>query len=215
MTQYPAPWDQQWAADQAKLKQQVATLQQQVAQLTAGAVPVTSATHPATPYVGMQILETDTGNMLIWSGSAWIVVQTGAWTQYTATWTASGTAPSLGTHGKIVAEYSKVGRTVEVRVGLYGGSDTTWGSGSYKISLPFAANVASVPAGQFVYAGSIVAAAAGNTTFYSMSALIDQSTPSVVNGIVNGSGQFWGQGTPATFGTTAQAAIGLTYESVS
>jgi hypothetical protein len=206
--------EQRWAADQAEWQRRVATLERQIAQLTMGAVPVTSTTHPLNPSVGMQIFETDTNNTLEWDGAGWRVIQTGAWTSYTAAWAASGTAPSLG-NGTLIGSYSKLGRTVHVRIELFGGSGTTWGSGTYSLSLPFTANVAGVPSGQFAHVGTILAAAAGNTTFYTMGALIDQATPGVINGVVNGSGSFWSQGTPATLGTTAQAVASLTYESVS
>lgn len=139
---------------------------------------------------------------------------TGAWTPYIAVWTSTGTAPSLGTNGQLLAAYSKSGRTVSVRWQLFGGSATTWGTGTYGISLPFPANVAGVPSGQFAHDGTILAAVAGNGTFYVMGALIDQATPSVVNGVINGSGSFWGQGNPATWATIALAVGSLTYESL-
>lgn len=214
MTGFQAPWDQKWGADQAALKQRVATLERQIAQLTSGSIAVTSSTHPASPWVGQQIFETDTANTLIWDGSGWRVIQTGAWTPYTPVWAASGTAVSLG-NGTILGAYSRCGRTVNVRWELYGGSTTTWGTGSYSITVPFAAVVTGVPAGQFAHVGTILASTASNAAFYTMGALIDQSTPTKVNGIVNNTSSFWGQGNPATLATTAQAVGSLTYESVS
>lgn len=141
-------------------------------------------------------------------------IQTGAWTPYTPVWAASGPAPSLG-NGVLLGAYTRVGRMVTVRIGLFGGSSTTWGSGSYSLTLPFTANVSGIPAGQFAHVGTILASAASNANFYTLGALIDQSTPGVVNGVVNGASSFWGQGNPITWATTAQATVSLTYESAS
>lgn len=71
MTQYPAPQDMQYLADQNRLRQRVGLLERQIAHLTSGTVAVTSATHPASPVIGQQIYETDTGDTYIWTGSLW------------------------------------------------------------------------------------------------------------------------------------------------
>lgn len=218
MTDFQPPWEQKWAADQARLIQRVDTLDRQLAQLTGGAVDVTSATHPVNPFVGMLIFETDTDNTLIWDGTTWRVIQTGAPTPYTSTWSSSGAAVSLGSGGGagvLSASYTKIGRTYNVKIELYGGSATTWGTGTYSLTLPVAADVGGVPSGQFAYVGTILASNAGNTQFYTMGALIDQSTPTKVNGVVNASAAFWGQGTPTTFATTAQAVANITFVGVS
>lgn len=72
MTGYTAPQDRQWAADQNKLRQRVSLLERQIAHLTSGPVAVTSTTHPASPWAGMQIYETDTGLSAQWTGTAWL-----------------------------------------------------------------------------------------------------------------------------------------------
>lgn len=72
MTRYPTPLEQQYGAAGAELKQRVARLEAQVAHLTSGPVAVTSATHPAHPATGQQILETDTSLTAYWSGTAWV-----------------------------------------------------------------------------------------------------------------------------------------------
>ena len=71
MTGFQAPWEQDWAAKQALLAQRVATLERQIAQQTSGPIACTSTTHPASPWAGMQIYETDTGLTAIWTGTAW------------------------------------------------------------------------------------------------------------------------------------------------
>jgi len=178
---------------------------------------VTSSTHPtsANSSVGEQIFETDTFNSQIWDGTAWRNIQTGPWTAYTPTWTASGTAPARG-NGTLQGSYSKTGRTVHVRIALYAGSTTTFGTGDYKFSLPFAANVSGVPANALSWAGAITVFNGGNSTFYTPAAMIAQSQPSTVFGLVNGSASFWGQSNPAAIsGSTTAIVVDITYESAS
>ena len=54
------------------MQQQLRTLQTQFAALTGGPVACTSSTHPANPWTGMPIYETDTGLNAYWNGSAWV-----------------------------------------------------------------------------------------------------------------------------------------------
>lgn len=141
--------------------------------------------------------------------------QQSAWTSYSSSWTSSGTAPAIG-NGSIVGYYSKIGRLVTVRAAVYCGTSTTFGSGYYGLSLPFAAQVTNVPSGLFAIAGSWVLSNAG-TTFYDVNAMIVQSSPSTVNGIVNGSGSFFGAANPAAWTAAASTyfVATITYESTS
>jgi hypothetical protein len=64
-----------------------------------------------------------------------------AWTAYTPAWTTSGTAPSLG-NGTLTGRYMKIGRTVIVHINFIAGSTTTFGTGNYNFTVPFAAAAA-------------------------------------------------------------------------
>lgn len=114
-----------------------------------GAAVCTSATRPTTPWNGQFIRETDTGRVLVWSGSAWVIVYNpgdyDAWTQIsspTITWTSTGVAqPSLG-NGAIIFRYKKIGRTTNFQFKLFWGGTTTggdstgfWGFGGLPSSL--------------------------------------------------------------------------------
>lgn len=57
-----------------------------------------------------------------------------AWTTYAPAWTAA-TNPVIG-NGTINGRYQKVGRTVIFEANVFPGSTTTYGSGSWAISLP-------------------------------------------------------------------------------
>jgi hypothetical protein len=61
------------------------------------------------------------------------------WTEYTPTWAASSTNPSLG-NGTLSGHYIKAGRLVVFRVRLLFGSTTTAGNGTYTFTLPTAAS---------------------------------------------------------------------------
>lgn len=72
MTGYTPPPGQGYGADQANLRHRVEMLERQIAQLTSGPVAVLSTGRPATPVIGQQILETDTGLTAQWNGTAWV-----------------------------------------------------------------------------------------------------------------------------------------------
>lgn len=55
---------------------------------------------------------------------------------YTPVWTASVTNPTIG-NGTINGYYTKIGNMVTVNIIISMGSTTTYGSGSYSISIPF------------------------------------------------------------------------------
>jgi len=62
-----------------------------------------------------------------------------AWTAYGsgASWTSSGTAPSLG-NGTWNGKYMQAGKLTTFRIVLTMGSTTTFGTGNYSLALPFA-----------------------------------------------------------------------------
>ncbi|MEU0001488.1 hypothetical protein ABZ069_31680 [Streptomyces microflavus] len=62
-----------------------------------------------------------------------------AWTPYTPAWTGQTTNPVLN-NGSLTGRYLKVGRTCHVQIELLMGSTTTYGSGGWVLSLPFAAS---------------------------------------------------------------------------
>lgn len=60
------------------------------------------------------------------------------WTAYTPTWTATTTNPDIG-NGTIVGHYIQAGNLVIFRAVITAGSTTTFGTGTYLISLPVTA----------------------------------------------------------------------------
>lgn len=64
-----------------------------------------------------------------------------AWTSYTPTWTTTGTAPAIG-NGTLAGAYVQTGKTVRFRAKLTAGSTTTFGTGTWSLSLPVTAKAA-------------------------------------------------------------------------
>ena len=99
----------------------------------------TSATRPTagsyTLYDGLQIFETDTKAIGIYSSGSWVIWDT-QWQTYTPAWTSSGTQPALG-NGAVTGKYLRKGKVIEVHIALVAGSTTTYGSGQYYFSVPF------------------------------------------------------------------------------
>lgn len=63
----------------------------------------------------------------------------GVWTDYTPTWASSGTQPAIG-DGSILGRYVRIGDTIYAMGKLLAGSTTTYGTGTYTLSLPVTSN---------------------------------------------------------------------------
>jgi len=74
------------------------------------------------------------------------------YTAYTPSWTASGTAPVLG-NGSLTGRYLLVGKICYVQMFFAAGSTTTFGSGEWRFSLPFASNALDASASGFPLSG--------------------------------------------------------------
>jgi hypothetical protein len=68
----------------------------------------------------------------------------GAWTAYTPTWGGNTTNPVIG-NGTLTGFYCQMGKMVSVRVRIVAGSTTTFGSGSYFVSMPVTAKTTEQP----------------------------------------------------------------------
>jgi hypothetical protein len=61
------------------------------------------------------------------------------WINYAPAWTSTGTQPAIG-NGGIGGYYQRLGATIQFKIVVYMGSTTTYGTGSYRFSLPIAGN---------------------------------------------------------------------------
>jgi hypothetical protein len=61
----------------------------------------------------------------------------GQWLSYVPVWGSNGTQPALGVNGTISGIYSKIGKTIQVRIAMTLGSSSTVGTGArYSWTLP-------------------------------------------------------------------------------
>lgn len=92
------------------------------------------------------------------TGVKWAALSgiTSAWIDYTPSWTASVTNPSLG-NGAIAGRYTRIGNLVTAQGIIIPGSTTTYGSGAYYISLP----IMGTGAGNVMGVGHLLDASAG------------------------------------------------------
>lgn len=121
---------------------------------------------------------------------------------YTATWTGSGSNPSIG-NGAILSTFTKVGNIVKVSIRVSMGSTTTYGSGSWGFSLPFdAANAADV--------GAVYGLDAG-TGFRTGVCIVNSTSPAVVRVVTNGGADYWSSAIPHTWASGDQLNITIVY----
>jgi hypothetical protein len=94
------------------------------------------------------------------------------WASYTPAWTASSSNPSLG-NGTISGSYLQINKTVLFRVVLFAGSTTTFGSGTYRLSLPVTAmnSAEIINASVHLYDSSASAHQSGVATYVSASVI--------------------------------------------
>jgi len=102
------------------------------------------------------------------------------WSTYTPTWTAASVNPVLG-NGTIAARYKLVGNTVHVIMKVTMGSTTTYGTGRWAFSLPFAASasiIETVSINTITYDDG-VGAVAGKIASYVASTNVNNTRPVV------------------------------------
>lgn len=119
---------------------------------------------------------------------------------YAPVWSSSGTAPVLG-NGTLTGTYRKIGNMVVVNINGTFGTTTTFGTGNYFWTLPFATTVT------YLVVGSCEAKI--GTTFYTGSSYLANTT--TVGGVSSGQLGVWGQLFPATWSSGDNFTITLTY----
>jgi hypothetical protein len=118
----------------------------------------------------------------VYDGAAWqTVLQGGTWTAYTPAWTASTTNPVLG-NGSLTGRYARSGAMVDYAIKITAGSTTTFGSGPWSLSLPFAA------ASVIDMIGQVMIGDASGTSLYSMGAAYIADGASTVSMYAGGKG---------------------------
>lgn len=125
----------------------------------------------------------------------------GSFSSYTPAWTSTGTAPAIG-NGTIVGSYTQIGKLVIATVEVAFGSTSTYGTGSYRFSMP----VASAQSNDSVVGTSILL---DNGTAYHEGNARQVSTTTAE--LVVGSGQV-NPTAPFTFTNGDKLSITFTYK---
>lgn len=137
-------------------------------------------------------------------GSQHLTGTPGTWTP---TWTGSGSNPAIG-NGTLAGSYRRHGTLVKVDIHLAAGTTTTFGTGVYNLTLPFA------PAARYQLLLADVFDA--GTQHYPGQAIIGNGGALTFNEIVvttNAlSGTNWQHNVPFTFGNTDRLLISGVYE---
>lgn len=150
-------------------------------------VVCTSGTRPASPPTGMFITETDTGISRRWNGSSWRPVMSTR-TSYTPTFTATVTAPTLGTGSTSQGWYTYFPEAVVYTFKIqFGTSGNTFGSGNYQVSVPV---TAATPFGGVHHSavGTIQLADNSSGLLVGGSCFVDATTGGTLLGLISPSG---------------------------
>lgn len=130
---------------------------------------------------------------------------TDAWVSFTPAWTGSTTNPVIG-NGTLVGAYTRSGKLVHYVGRMFAGSTTTYGSGTYTMSLPVTAADADLGVGSCLLtdASAPTASQAGTCVFSGTSLLrFFAGTGGVVTNLVP---YTWANGDRLQWHITYQAA---------
>lgn len=119
---------------------------------------------------------------------------------YTPTWTGSGSNPAIG-NGTLSGNYVRSGNQVTVSITMTAGSTTTFGTGDWTFSLPFAAQAQSAGACYILDAG---------TGYFDGTALVGAGSSSVAV-YRNGTATLVGAGVPMAWAQNDSITVTITY----
>jgi hypothetical protein len=131
----------------------------------------------------------------------------GEWVAFTPAWTTvgAGADPTLG-NGTLTAQYSRVGRNIDVSLRLVIGSTTTVGSGDWSLSLPV---TPSATHANLETTGSCLSLCAGS---YRHDVILISSGASTLLMIGVAAGSFYKSTTPGVWATGNFLNLAFTYK---
>lgn len=122
----------------------------------------------------------------------------GGFTAFTPAWTSSGTAPAIG-NGTLLGAYKQVGKSLTVRLFWQAGSTTTFGTGTYSLSVPV--NITAGISAQVPHFGAWLRDASPGAD-YAFFALHTTATTVQFRQIGSGTSVLWTATTPFTPAST-------------
>lgn len=126
---------------------------------------------------------------------------------YTPTWTSSGTQPAIG-NGTLSGRYFRIQKLVLVQILFIAGSTTTYGTGTYRFSLPSGLNARTGLYG-FMSQGVARAFDASLGTAYVGHAIFDNNATYITGYSPT---TFWGATQPFTFAQSDEFQLTFWYE---
>jgi hypothetical protein len=148
----------------------------------------------------------DLNHFEYYNGSAWVefIAAPVAYTSYTPAWTSSGTAPALG-NGSSIGFYNQIGKQVHVWGRITFGTTSTFGTGSYRLSLPVAADT------NIVFLGMAYMRDPGNGDHYGFVQLVTSTTFSAGGMTGTNTNTTWTPTVPFTIGNGDSFQWNFTY----
>jgi hypothetical protein len=164
-----------------------------------------------TPTAGDLCFRSDLKAYQTYDGAIWNTVTQGSWNTYTPVWSAATTAPAIG-NGTITGRYTIVGKMVTAYIFVQFGSTTTYGSGDWNFSVPFAA--ANIGNSNHFWPGSAVGENPAGAWYPSTGMLLsNSSTVYVITPSSTGATSArWAAASPLTWASGMFINIVMTYE---
>ena len=179
-----------------------------------GTLPVASSATPARLHPGQMVYQTDT-DLFVYgttAGTTRDLVQRD-WVSYAVAWSSSGTAPVIG-NGILRGVYCQIGKTVHVRINLLMGSTTTYGSGTWRFTVPVTADP--LESASFYQVGSAMMIDESPAALYPGTAFITAATGFIGVSTATGGSSPAASAitvtTPFTWTTNDSVHIQITYE---
>lgn len=165
----------------------------------------TAANRPAASIAGRLFFDTTNTKLQRDNGSSWddvaeTTANLGSWSTYSPTWSATGTAPSLG-NGTLSGRYIDSGKVRFLHITLTPGSTTTFGTGNYRFTYPSG----TVSVRSLLNAFSYDSSAGQYRSGLAMTNYVDTTHIAVVK--ADGTGTEWGQTSPITWAQSDQLVI--------
>ncbi|MFI6639944.1 hypothetical protein [Streptomyces sp. NPDC050504] len=179
-----------------------------------GVLPVASSAVPARLHPGQVAYLTDVDRFVYGdAASATKDLVQRDWVSYAVAWSSSGTAPAVG-NGMLRGVYCQIGKTVHVRINLLMGITTTYGTGTWRFTVPVTADA--LESSAFYQVGSAMMIDESANALYPGTAFITASTGFIgVSTATGGSNVAAGAistSTPFTWASTDSVHIQITYE---
>lgn len=131
------------------------------------------------------------------------------WTTYTPTWTGATSNPAIG-NGVLTGAWTKIGKSITVRISMLPGSTTTFGSGAWFFALPETSATVAPLGVNSPWVGPVYALDSGTANRIGIASIDSGATTVTVTD--DGGGDTWRSTMPHTWANGDYLVIEITYE---